>query len=100
MITESQRALKSPLFRQPDLRNILDAAARIVGRGKVAPRLHRNLCRWELQLLAVCGDIGEIVVGQLGRDLYGEPLGDLTLKAQPYVPAVYRPKLRPEDNGH
>ncbi len=93
MITERQQVLKCPMFAQPDLRNILIAAGRLL---EVSPR-PRGLSRAELQLLALCGVIRQIIRGQLGDDLEGEPVGDLTLRAQPYVP-VYQPKLG--ENGN
>ena len=83
---------KTPLLAQHDLRNILVAANRVLAISGVAPRLGRNLTRAERQLLFLCGVICEIVVGTLGEDAEG-PVGDLTLRAQPYVRAAYQPKL-------
>ena len=84
---------REPLLGQHDLRNILVAANRIRNISGVAPRLGRDLSRAERQLLSLAAVICEIIVGSLGEDGDGEPIGDLTLKAQPYVQATYQPKL-------
>ena len=97
MVTVETKIAKEPLLGQADLRNIRVAAARVIDQSSVAPSLARNLSRAELQLLALCGVICEIIRGSLGEDLEGEHVGDLVLHPQPYTPAVYRPKLR--DNG-
>ncbi len=89
---------KIPLLAQHDLRNILVAANRIRNISGEAPRLGRDLTRAERQLLSLCGVICEIVVGSLGEDAEG-PIGDLTLRAQPYIRATYQPKLS-GGNGH
>ena len=83
---------KTPLLAQHDLRNILAAAARLRDLGEVAAHLGRDLTRGERQLLSLAGVICEIIVGSLGEDAEG-PVGDLVLKAQPYVRAAYQPKL-------
>ena len=88
-VTES----KTPLLAQHDLRCILVAANRIRHISQVAPRLGRDLSRAERQLLSLAAVVCEIIVGSLGEDADGEPIGDLTLKAQPYVRATYQPKL-------
>ncbi len=90
---------KTPLLAQHDLRNMLIAAARLRNISEVAPRLGRDLTRSERQLLSLCGVICEIIAGSLGEDGDGEPIGDLRLKAQPYVRATYQPKLS-GGNGH
>ncbi len=95
ILTES----KTPLLAQHDLRNILVAANRIRNISGVAPHLGRDLTRGERQLLSLCGVICEIIVGSLGEDGDGEAIGDLTLRAQPYVRATYQPKLS-GGNGH
>ena len=90
MTTEARQ---KPLLGQRDLRNIRDAATRIATISAVAPYLRRDLDRAELQLLALCGVVCEIIVGSLGEDREGDPVGDLVLKAQPIIPAAYKPKL-------
>ena len=90
---------KTPLLGQHDLRCILVAASRIRNISRVAPGLGRELTRAERQLLSLCGVICEIIAGSLGEDRDGEPIGDLTLKAQPYIRATYQPKLS-GGNGH
>ncbi len=97
MITEDRVVRQKPLLGQPDLWCIREAAARIVNIGDVALYLHRDLSRAELQLLALCGVVGEIIVGEFGEDGEGEPIGDLTLRARPQLPAVHQPRLR--ENG-
>ncbi len=97
MTTPTASETKEPLLGQHDLRNLRVAASRVLDLSRAAPSLGRNLSRAELQLLALCGVVCEIIRGQLGEDLEGEPVGDLVLHPQPYTPAVYRPKLR--DNG-
>ncbi len=92
MATETS-VVKTPLLAQHDLRNILVAANRIRNISGVAPGLGRDLSRAERQLLSLAAVICEIIVGSLGEDGDGEPIGDLTLKAQPYVRAAYQPKL-------
>ena len=82
-----------PLLAQHDLRNILVAASRIAHLGGLAPFLPRDLSRAERQLLSLCAVICELVTGTLGADLEGEPVGNLTLRAQPYVQATYQPRL-------
>ena len=89
---------KTPLLGQGDLRCILVAAVRIRQISQVAPRLGRDLSRAERQLLSLAAVICEIIRGSLGEDADGEPVGDLTLKAQPYVRATYQPRLG--GNGH
>ncbi len=98
-MTTKTSVAKTPLLGQHDLRCILAAALRIRDVGGVAPRLGRDLSRAERQLLSLCGVISEIIVGSLGEDGEGEPVGDLTLRAQPYVRAAYQPKLS-GGNGH
>ncbi len=97
MTTPAVSDKQAPLLGQHDLRNLRVAAARVLDLSSVAPALGRNLSRAELQLLALAGVVCEIIRGQLGEDLEGEPVGDLVLHPQPYTPAVYRPKLG--DNG-
>ena len=97
MITEDRVVRQKPLLGQPDLWCIREAAARIVNISDVAPNLPRDLTRAELQLLALCGVVCEIVVGEFGKDGNGDPIGDLTLKARPQLPAVHQPRLR--ENG-
>lgn len=99
MTTESQQVKQSPLFAQPDLRNILIAAKRILQLSGAATPPARRPCPAELQLLSLCLVIVEVIRGEFGEDLNGEPVGDLELRQQPYIPAVYRPKLRTGDNG-
>ena len=99
MITENQEIRQAPLFCQPDLRNILVAAKRILDLGDVVDRLPRDITRGELQLLTYCAVICEIVRGEFGEDGDDGAVGDLELKAQPYIPAFYQPKLRQGDNG-
>ena len=89
---------KKPLLSQLDLRCIHGAAARIRELSGAAARLGRDLTPGERQLLAACDLIVEIVVGQLGEDADGLPVGDLTVRATPYAPDAYQPKLR--GNGH
>lgn len=94
MVTETRIAqAKEPLLGQHDLRNLRVAAARVLDLSGVAHRLGRSLSRAELQLLDRCAAVVAIIQGQLGEDLDGEPVGDLTLRPQPGTPAVYRPKL-------
>ena len=94
MVADTQS--KTPLLAQYELRNILVAAARIRNIGGMVSRLGRDLTRAERQLLALCGVITEIIAGTLGEDGDGEPVGDLELRALPYISAVYQPKLRPD----
>ena len=98
MTTETSVA-KTPLLAQHDLRCILVAANRIRSVSGAAPRLGRELTRAERQLLSLCGVICEIIAGSLGEDGDGEPIGDLRLRAQPYIRATYQPKLS-GGNGH
>ena len=100
-VTETRIAQsKKPLLGQLDLRCIRDPAARILNIRGVAPYLPHSLTRAELQLLAACGAICEIVKGELGEDSLGEPVGDLVLRESPILPSAHQPKLRPtEDNG-
>ena len=92
MITATELRQK-PLLGQRDLRGLREAAARIANIGDVALYLPRDLSRAELQLLALCGVVCEIVVGEFGKDGNGDPIGDLTLKARPQLPAVHQPRL-------
>jgi hypothetical protein len=87
---------RTPAFGQLDLRCIHDAAARVLLGRKLAARLDRRLTRAELQLLALCGVVCEMIGGELGTDDLGDPVGDLVLQEQPYLA---RPKLRPGENG-
>ena len=91
MTTEASVA-KTPLFTQPHLRGFLMGAHGIRDEGELADRISRNLTRAERQLLAIAGVVCEIIAGTLGEDDDG-PIGDLKLKAQPYVRATYQPKL-------
>lgn len=75
---------KKPLLAQHDLRNILSAAVRIRNIREMEPSLGRRLTDGERQLLALCGVVCELIQGTLGVDGDGEPVGDLTLRAQPY----------------
>lgn len=98
MTTDTSVGESKTLFlAQHDLRNLLVAAVRIRNISGVAPRLGRDLTRGERQLLSLAGVICEIIVGSLGVDGDGEPIGDLRLKAQPFVRATYQPRL--EGNG-
>ena len=94
MVTDTQS--KSPLLAQYELRNILVAAARIRNIREMEPSLGRSLTDGERQLLALAGVICEIIVGTLGVDLDGEPLGDLVLRPQPYARRV----SQSGENGH
>ena len=98
MTTETSEARTKPLLGQVDLRNILGAANRVRDISVAAPRLGRDLTRAERQLLSLCGVICEIIAGSLREDGDGEPIGDLTLRTQPYVSATYQPRLG--GNGH
>ena len=91
--TEESTTRTKPLLSQPDLRNIFTAAKRVLDLSEVAPHLGRSLTRGERQLLSLCHVVAEMIVGSLGSDADGEPVGDLTLRAQPYVQATYQPRL-------
>ena len=95
-MTTETRAEKTPLLGQHDLRCILVAAARIRNIREMEPSLGRSLTDGERQLLALAGVISEIIVGTLGVDGDGEPVGDLVLLAQPYARRV----SRSGENGH
>ena len=76
---------KAPLFMQCDLWHLREAAARVLIARRVADRVGRRLCRAELQLLALCDAISEIVVE--------DPTGDLALRAQPGLTTAHQTKL-------
>ena len=95
-MTTETRVAKTPLLGQHDLRCILVAAARIRNIREMEPSLGRRLTDGERQLLALCGVIPEIIVGALGVDGDGEPIGDLVLRAQPYARRV----SQSGENGH
>ena len=78
--TRITQQTKEPLFGQFDLRYIREAAARTLLGHDLAGRLDRRLTRAEVQLLAACGAICEIVKGEFGQDGRGEPVGDLVLR--------------------
>ena len=88
---------KKPLLGQIDLRAVREASARIRNLHGAAPYLPRDLSRAELQLLALCDAICELVVGELGEDGNGDTVGGLRLQESPILPAAHQPKLR--ENG-
>lgn len=90
---------KKPLLGQLDLRCIREAADRTLNIRRVAPHLPRDLTRAELQLLAACDAICEIVQGEFGEDGLGEPVGNLALKESPSLPVAHQPKLRPSEDA-
>lgn len=87
---------KKPLLSQLDLRCVRDPATRILNLRGVAPYLSHDLTRGELQLLAACDAVCELIQGELGEDSLGDPIGNLLLKESPTLPAAQLPKL---DNG-
>ncbi len=88
---------REPLLGQIDLRCIRSAAVRIVHLRGAAPHLPRALTCGELQLIAACDAIVEIVVGELGEDGNGDSVGDLVLREVPGLPVCHQPRL--EGNG-
>lgn len=84
---------KTPLFAQRDLRCIREAAGRTLIFRRMASKLDRRISRAELQLLALCDGICEVVKGELGEDGNGEPVGDLTLQEAPSLPTEHQLKL-------
>ncbi len=82
-----------PVFSQFDLRYIHQAATRTLLGRRLSERLSRRLCRAELQLLAACAAIAEIIHGELGTDAEGDPVGDLRLKESPILPTNHQPRL-------
>ena len=77
-------------YTQLRLRGFLIDACGILDEGEAADHLDRA----QLQLLAVAGVVHELIKGSLGIDAEGESIGDLRLKAQPFIRATYQPKLR------
>ena len=98
MVTEEATTRAKPLLSQGDLRNVLVASRRILTLREMTPYLRRDLSRAERQLLSICAVVCELIRGEYGEDDDG-PIGDLTLKAQPYISATYQPKLGPGGNG-
>ena len=76
---------KVPLFLQCDLWHLRETAARVLIARRVADRVGRRLCRAELQVLALCDAISEIVVE--------DPTGDLALRAQPRLPTEHQLRM-------
>ncbi len=85
---------REPLLGQLDLRCIRSAAVRIVHLRGATPHLHRPLSHGELQLLAACDAIAQIVVGELGEDGDGDSVGDLAVRGVPGLPVCHQPRLR------
>ena len=92
-MTTATLVRRTPLFSQPDLRLIREAAARTLLGRPLAARLERRLTRAELQLLTACAAITEIIHGEYGSDGLGDPVGDLTLRESAALPAVHQPRL-------
>ena len=99
MTTATREMIARPLLGQLDLRCIHEAAARIRNLHGAAPYLPRNLNRGELQLLALCDAICGLVVGELGEDGLGDPVGDLVLREVPGLSVAHQLKLRPTENN-
>ena len=96
--TEKIITRREPLLGQLDLRCIREAAARIGHLRQAAPYLPRSLSCGELQLLAACDAITELIKGELGEDGLGDPVGDLALREVPGLPLCHQPRLV-EGNG-
>ncbi len=91
--TEARVTRREPLLGQLDLRCIRSAADRILQLRGAAPYLPRRLSCGELQLIAACDAIIELVRGELGEDGNGDTVGDLTLREVPGLPVCHQPRL-------
>ncbi len=93
-ISESSLAQsKKPELAQYEMERIREAAAVTRNIRGMAPYLPRKLSRALLQLLFACDSIYEVIQGELGEDAAGHPIGNLTLRESPTLPAAHQPKL-------
>lgn len=83
--TIEARITKEPLLYQTDLHLIREAAGRTLVARRAADRLARRLSRAELQLLALCDAILDIVTE--------DPTGNLVLRESPGLPTEHQTKL-------
>ena len=91
--TKASIARRSPLLGQVDLRCVREAAVRVLHLRGAASYLDRRLSCGELQLIAACDAICEIVVGELGEDANGDSVGDLVVREVPGLPLCHQPRL-------
>ncbi len=91
--TEARITRRQPLLGQVDLRCVREAAARILHLRGAAAYLDRRLSCGELQLIAACDAIVELIQGEYGEDGNGDTVGDLTLREVPGLPVCHQPRL-------
>ena len=91
--TKDSIARREPLLGQVDLRCVREAAARILHLRGAASYLDRRLSCGELQLIAACDAIVELVQGEHGEDGNGDSVGDLVLREVPCLPVCHQPRL-------
>ena len=94
-LTQSKR---KAVLAQFEMARIREAAATTLNIRNLAPFLPYDLDRATLQLVAACDAITKIIVGELGIDGLGDPVGNLVLKESPVLPAAHQPK-RVRENG-
>ncbi len=92
MVTATEERIaqsKDPLFGQLDLRCVREAAGRAGVAHWAAARLGRRLTLAEMQLLALCDALCEMI-----RE---DPTGNLILRANPTLPTERQLRLSGED---